>query len=576
MFVIASGGWVEPRTSTSTSSLALIAVVVLVGVAQALRLSWTCDDAFISYRYAENLVNGLGLVYNAGEHVEGYTNFLWTMLIALGLKLGFEPERWSIGWGIAFYAGTIVLLGWRSIARGRLAGLSQAIPVAAIAAVVHEDWSAHATSGLETSMFVFLVLAGFLLTVKCVGRPKGLVMAGATFGLAALTRPDGALFGVLTGAWLLSQHRNRWSSALGFGAAFLIVVAPFLLWRHSYYGDWVPNTFYAKSADLPWVSQGSIYAQLYFLKYGVLLAGPVLVGLVAILAARARPGFVTGVDATWRSEALLAPLLAVAHTAYVIRVGGDFMYARMLLPATPLLFVLLEMCIVACCGRRPVAALASGLAIAWAIVLAPHPLPDRREISGIVNERLHYPKARCEAARRKGQTLRPYFEGLPVRVAFMGAEARVVYYSKVPVAIECSSGLTDRTIARTPLRKRGRVGHEKRSSVAYLLEVRDVQLALEPRFAELFGYTDSMFTLPVTFGGASCSLLRWDPGLVTALKNRGARVSDFPRMYGELLASEGVGAITPLQWERLRRFAPTVFQPADALTHEARAPAGSF
>jgi len=49
------------------------------------------EDAFISIRYAQNLVDGHGLVYNAGERVEGYTNFLWTLLLAGGLKLGVPP-----------------------------------------------------------------------------------------------------------------------------------------------------------------------------------------------------------------------------------------------------------------------------------------------------------------------------------------------------------------------------------------------------------------------------------------------------------------------------------------------------
>ena len=43
----------------------------------------TQDDAFISFRYAENLANGQGLVFNPGERVEGYSNPLWTVLFAV-------------------------------------------------------------------------------------------------------------------------------------------------------------------------------------------------------------------------------------------------------------------------------------------------------------------------------------------------------------------------------------------------------------------------------------------------------------------------------------------------------------
>ena len=57
------------------------AVVVLVAHNVATQ-PWTLDDAYISFRYAENLVAGDGLVFNPGERVEGYTNFLWVMGVA--------------------------------------------------------------------------------------------------------------------------------------------------------------------------------------------------------------------------------------------------------------------------------------------------------------------------------------------------------------------------------------------------------------------------------------------------------------------------------------------------------------
>ena len=60
-------------------------------VVHARAWEFLCDDAFISFRYAENWVAGRGLVFNAGEQVEGYTNFSWTMLCALGMQLGIEP-----------------------------------------------------------------------------------------------------------------------------------------------------------------------------------------------------------------------------------------------------------------------------------------------------------------------------------------------------------------------------------------------------------------------------------------------------------------------------------------------------
>jgi len=66
-------------------SALLAGVALAFAVWRAVRLAWLADDSFISFRYAWNLVHGRGLVYNAGEYVEGYTNLLWTLLLpALG------------------------------------------------------------------------------------------------------------------------------------------------------------------------------------------------------------------------------------------------------------------------------------------------------------------------------------------------------------------------------------------------------------------------------------------------------------------------------------------------------------
>ena len=71
--------------------LVLPALLVLANMARV--RSFTIDDSFISYRYARNLARGLGLVYNAGERIEGYTNFLFTVLLAGGIKLGIDESH---------------------------------------------------------------------------------------------------------------------------------------------------------------------------------------------------------------------------------------------------------------------------------------------------------------------------------------------------------------------------------------------------------------------------------------------------------------------------------------------------
>src|SRR3989442_1133365 len=147
-----------PRTRPLPTNV-LIALAMAIGVGYALRLWWTSDDAYISFRYARNLVHGLGLVYNAGERVEGYSNFLWTLWCALGLRLGCAPDAWANGWGIACYAATLLLLGvhtrWR-VRRGWGPGSLSAvagIPWAALIGAGHREWAVFPTGAPETAQF---------------------------------------------------------------------------------------------------------------------------------------------------------------------------------------------------------------------------------------------------------------------------------------------------------------------------------------------------------------------------------------------------------------------------------------
>src|SRR3972149_692187 len=81
--------------------------------AGALVLAWSNrfiqDDAFISFRYALNLVKGCGLVWNPGERVEGYTNFLWTLFMAVPHLMGIDVVQFSMWLGMAFFCGTLLL-----------------------------------------------------------------------------------------------------------------------------------------------------------------------------------------------------------------------------------------------------------------------------------------------------------------------------------------------------------------------------------------------------------------------------------------------------------------------------------
>lgn len=521
------------------------ALALLVGVGRAVSRAWVCDDAFISFRYAVNLVRGHGLVFNAGERVEGYTNFLWTMAMVPGAWLGIDLERWSVAWGLAFHAASLALLvgyGWR-----RSRDLAPpALPVAAIVGAAHVDWATYGTSGLETPLFTFLVLAGFLALTGAQTRGWRLPLAGATLGLAALTRPEGVLIFGLGLAFVLWCQRPAGRALLAYGGAFVVLWLPATAWRVWYYGDYVPNTYHAKSAYLAWWDQGLRYLALHAQGHWPLLLGALL-GVAALglrlrgaLAGRPAWRLVDGarLDATTR-RMTLAVIATAAYGLYLARVGGDFMYARMLIPVTPLLLVLLEDGLAVLAAGRPLVRLAVTAAVIVALAATPRPVSGRQWAHGVADEWDYYVNVRrawAREGREQGRILRRAFAGLPVVMAFGGTEARLVYYADPAVAVESETGLTDATIARQPLAARGRPGHEKLASLDYLVRVRRVHVLFHRGLAGRLPLDETLPDVPIEFDGIRGRLLRWDPEVLAVLAARGARFPDVPALIDQVIA----------------------------------------
>jgi len=538
------------RSGPGRWALAVGLAAIAFGAWAAIRKAWLCDDAFISFRYADNLTHGLGLVFNAGERVEGYSNFLWTLGIALGMRAGIAPERWSIVWGVVFYVATLALLLLDHLIgpTSKLAAAPEdrtrrsGPPLACLLAAVHNDWQQYATGGLETAFFTFILTAGYLLGVRARGV-LGLAGSGLALALAALTRPDGVLFVPLMGLYVLWTRRPRVASATAFGGAFLIVWLPYAIWKTVYYGEFLPNTYYAKSAYLPWYEQGWHYASLYFQRYWVLaLALPVAAG---VLVVRAREGPRATIAATeaplapdvpvprapWDQapvrELLLALAMGVAYTTYVMHVGGDFMYARLLIPAAPFFAIALARGVALLLAHRRGLHWAVATAAAAGVGLAPMPLHDAEITHGIVDEPRVYHAGVIERTRRDGLTLRRYFAGLPVRIAFVGSQAELVYYARPAVAIECGTGLTDRWIAHQRLLKRGRVGHEKLAPVPYLLQ-RKVDFTIRHFAGATLGLDQYLRMVPIDFDTIPGRIVHRDPALLAELARRGARFGNAP------------------------------------------------
>ncbi len=307
----------------------MFGVCALVFLFLALRF-WdhTVDDAFISFRYARNLVDGHGLVFNPGERVEGYTNFLWVMWASLSLWLSVDPEQSSRWLGLATSAASLaaVVRFGPSTPRGRLA-----LWIAPLLLALNPAFAVWATGGLETPLFAALILWGTCSAANGVESERGeLPLSSALlFALAALTRPEGALLAAILVLAAVVLHRpgpRFWRSWCTWVGVFLLIFTPYLVWRWSYYGYPLPNTFYAKvGSSSAQLQRGLAYAHDFFRVTGYWLLPIAAVGF-------------------WgpRSRFLaLVATLAGALVAQVVFLGGDGlpMY-RFFVPLLGLLFLL--------------------------------------------------------------------------------------------------------------------------------------------------------------------------------------------------------------------------------------------
>lgn len=490
----------------------------LLGAVRAFQRAWICDDAYISFRYARNLLDGHGLVFNPGEAVEGYTNFLWTLLCAAAMGLGLDAEAFTIGAGVAAYAATILLLA--RLGTGTL-------PLAALCWAAHGLAADFATSGLETSLFTLLTVA----TAAAAWRGSALAV-GLLGTLATLTRPEGALvaaLGVLAVALGPGGRRAAFKALL----PGLVVAPVWLGWKLATYGALLPNTFYAKAGEGARWAEGLHYLWLYARAYTVVALG---LPAAAWLAARA-----VGDQAT-RPLAIMACLLPILYLLHVAHVGGDFMFARFALPVSPLLLLALERAISWLQPRLQLGVGALCVSATALVVTATDLAAARGErpmVDGIMDERLWYGPERLAEVRRQAALLRPVLAGTGARVAFFGEQARLVTLAEAPYALEGEVGLTDAEVARLPSPRGARVGHGPKVDLDYLL-AREIDLVLDwgahvestgqTRYNFLFDY--DLLPDQARLGrielapGVGGFLLAWRRPVLDRLRANGARFAD--------------------------------------------------
>lgn len=355
---------------------------------------WIADDGLIVLRTVRNLLAGNGPVFNAGERVEANTSTVWTYLVYVGgLITDIQLEYVVLAMALILTTAAIVLAGLgTALLYRRYAAQTGALllPAGLLVYLALPPARDFATSGLETCLVIFWIALVWLLLVRWSLRgPTAPVPTVETLafgfwaGLAPLVRPELVIVGgpVLVALWLSCRG---WRQVIGLPVIAALVPVGYQIWRMGYYALPYPNTAVSKDAGGAKWSQGLDYLWNLVGSYALWVPVALLaVGVLVAIGLRHGPidNPATGDNRLARLRGLVqrpagASAIMVGtgllSLVYAVRVGGDFMHGRTLLPGVFL--VLLPVAVLPLTsplrGERAQRVRSATVAAAWLLVVA--------------------------------------------------------------------------------------------------------------------------------------------------------------------------------------------------------------
>lgn len=322
------------RLRRAGPTLVLLAPSVLLAE-RAWARRWITDDGFINFRVVRMVLEGHGPVFNVGERVEATTSTIWLWALVVGdILLPFKLEWVAVVLGLACAVGGLAAgtLGAARLQRS-LGVTGWLVPAGALTiAVVPPVWE-FSTSGLEGGLtFGWLGLTSFLLARWASQEARLGIGSAVVAGLGWLIRPDLVVVSVVVIAGLLAV---QWRSdgvrdRVRLLAAALALPVAYEVFRMGYYANVVPNTAQAKAGSASRWQTGFDYLRDFSQPYWLVV--PLLALFLSVLVpalSRARAmGNKRAVVAL-----ILLPTAGLVHGLSIVRVGGDYMHARLLLPS---------------------------------------------------------------------------------------------------------------------------------------------------------------------------------------------------------------------------------------------------
>jgi hypothetical protein len=271
---------------------------------------WIMEDAYIFLRYIDNLLFlKIGLVYNKGEYVEGFSSPLWVLLLALLRATGRN-------WELIFRLITIVsfVLFWFMLVKlnRRLSPLTNVINFPLIYLTFNYAVLCHFSSWMETPIVQVLAPAYALYILN----PGSLILQ-VMLALSPLVRHELIIPFVFCSVWTWLYYKKF---PLKLVLMMITFVGSWVLFRIYYYADLFPNTFYLK--DMVSIKQGLIYVHDTLGTYHFYFIMILFVVLIVFLKRR-------GVELKLPKRAMMI-LVALSIALYVVKIGGDWVHYRYL------------------------------------------------------------------------------------------------------------------------------------------------------------------------------------------------------------------------------------------------------
>jgi arabinofuranosyltransferase len=294
------------------------------------------DDAMISMRYAHNLARGYGLVWNAREYVQGFSNLGLTLVMAVFHVLPVSLEKQSMVFQIFMLASLLAIVYFVGELTTRLGASRQVGFFAMIATMLFAPlgiWGMQGSDAAPLALIHLLAACRFVDVKENRRSPKALftVLACGIF-----VRLDFTLVYALYFAFTVYCTSARKAALIQGSSILALTLGGILGFGWVYYGDPLPNTYYLKATGIPtdlmWQSG---FEQLFNSDWGHFTGkfpGGILLFAISALYLRRN------------SAAMLLVATILLNVLYVVKIGGDWHvthFSRFLVPVAPIFIVVI-------------------------------------------------------------------------------------------------------------------------------------------------------------------------------------------------------------------------------------------